>query len=122
MKNCKIVLALGAALALLGSCSPKASFTLTVKDAPGVSLAIHKLDVSTTELLDSVTTDANGRFRYSVDAKKGDPDFIYVFSTFCLQIFKTKKGKLIFEFVLFISYNYLFFFVTAPLIFLLNNV
>ena len=79
MKNCKIVLALGVALALLGSCSPKASFTLTVKDAPGVSLAIHKLDVSTTELLDSVTTDANGRFRYSVDAKKGDPDFIYVF-------------------------------------------
>ena len=79
MKNCRTLILLGAALAVLGACSPKASFTVSVKDAPGARLAIHKLNVSTTELLDSVTADAQGRFSYKVDVKKGDPDFIYIF-------------------------------------------
>ena len=79
MKNCKPLLAVCATLAALTACSPKASIDMTVKDAPGTKLAVHKLNVNTTELLDSVCTDAKGHFRYSVDVKKGDPDFIYVF-------------------------------------------
>ena len=79
MRNCKPLFAVCAALAALTACSPKASIDMTVKDAPGTKLAVHKLNVNTTELLDSVCTDAKGHFRYSVDVKKGDPDFIYVF-------------------------------------------
>ena len=52
---------------------------MTVKDAPQARLAVHKLNVSTSELMDSVTTDNQGRFRYKLDVKKGDPEFIYVF-------------------------------------------
>ena len=52
---------------------------MTVADAPGAKLAVHKLNVGITDLLDSVKTDAKGRFSYSVPVAKGQPEFIYIF-------------------------------------------
>ncbi len=78
MRNFRI-LALGAVLALFASCAPKASVSMTVADAPGASLAVHKLNVSSADLLDSVKTDSKGRFTYNVPVAKGQPEFIYIF-------------------------------------------
>ena len=79
MRNSKTVIALGTVLALFASCSPKAQFTLSVPDAPKTKLAVHKLNVGVTDLLDSVKTDAAGRLTYKVDVKKGQPEFIYIY-------------------------------------------
>ena len=78
MRNFRI-LALGAVLALFASCAPKASVSMTVADAPGTKLAVHKLNVSSADLLDSVKTDAKGHFTYSVPVKKGQPEFVYIY-------------------------------------------
>lgn len=78
MRSSKII-ALGAVLALFVSCSPKARISMTVADAPGAALAIHKLNVSSADLLDSVKTDAKGHFNYSVQVAKGQPEFVYIY-------------------------------------------
>lgn len=73
------IIALGAVLALFASCAPKARISMTVDGAPEAKLAVHKLNVGITELLDSVKTDAKGRFTYSLPVAKGQPEFIYIF-------------------------------------------
>lgn len=79
MKSYKIILALGVSLLALVACQPKATIKCTVAGAPSTKLAVHKLNVSATQLLDSVKTDAQGRFSYKVDIKKNQPEFIYVY-------------------------------------------
>ena len=73
------ILALGAVLALFVSCAPKARISMTVDGAPESKLAIHKLNVSSADLLDSVKTDAKGHFNYSLPVKKGQPEFVYIY-------------------------------------------
>ena len=69
----------GLSLAVLcaAACSPKASIDMTVDGAPETKLAVYRLNVSSSELLDSVKTDKNGRFKYSVPVSKGQPEFVY---------------------------------------------
>ena len=52
---------------------------MTVADAPGTKLAVHKLNVSSADLLDSVKTDAKGHFSYSLPVQKGQPEFVYIY-------------------------------------------
>lgn len=73
------IIALGAVLALFVSCAPKAHISMTVDGAPQAKLAVHKLNVGITDLLDSVKTDAKGHFNYSVPVRKGQPEFIYIY-------------------------------------------
>lgn len=69
-----------AALALvLASCSQKARISMTVADAPSEKLAVYKLGVTSSELLDSVSTDAGGKFAYKVDVAKGQGEFVYIY-------------------------------------------
>jgi hypothetical protein len=63
----------------LSSCVQKASIDMTVDGAPSEKLAVYKLNVSSGELLDSVSTDAAGHFRYSVKVEENQPEFIYVY-------------------------------------------
>lgn len=63
----------------LSSCAQKAFIDMTVDGAPSEKLAIYKLNVSSGELLDSVSTDAAGHFRYSVKVEENQPEFIYVY-------------------------------------------
>ncbi|MBP5572345.1 MAG: hypothetical protein J6X39_06720 [Bacteroidales bacterium] len=79
MRSSKI-LALGLVLALFASCAPKARVNMTVEGAPATKLAVHKLNVSSSDLLDSVKTDANGSFKYSLPVKKGQPEFVYIYN------------------------------------------
>ena len=78
MRNFRI-LALGAVLALFASCAPKAGISMTVADSPSAKLAVHKLNVSSADLLDSVKTDAKGHFSYNLPIKKGQPVFVYIY-------------------------------------------
>lgn len=52
---------------------------MTVADAPSQKLAVYKLGVTSSELLDSVKTDAAGHFDYKVDVVKGQGEFIYIY-------------------------------------------
>ncbi len=74
----KVILSLSI-LMVLASCTQKASIEMNVLGAPNEKLAIHKLNVSSSELLDSVKTDKNGSFRYSLPVKKGQPEFVYIY-------------------------------------------
>lgn len=70
----------GLALVLtVASCSPKARISMTVDGISNEKLAIHKIGTASSELLDSVKTDAAGHFNYSITIEKGKPEFVYVF-------------------------------------------
>ena len=78
MKSYK--LALLAAALLAASCTPKASISLKLKDAPLHSVEVRLLDINTWKILDTVKTKADGSLRYSVEVEKGKPEFVYLFS------------------------------------------
>lgn len=78
MKLSKIVLCGAAALAA-ASCAKTARIQGTVAEAPQSDVIVKLLDVNTYKVLDTVKTDASGRFSYSVEVAEGQPEFVYVF-------------------------------------------
>lgn len=78
MKLSKIVLCGAAALAA-ASCAKTARIQGTVAEAPQSDVVVKLLDVNTYKVLDTVKTDASGRFSYSVEVAEGQPEFVYVF-------------------------------------------
>ena len=70
---------IAAAAALLAACTPAAKIGGTVESAPASEVIVKLLNVNRYEVLDTVKTDASGRFSYKVDVKKGQPEFVYVF-------------------------------------------
>lgn len=79
MKSYKI-LAAGAVLLALVSCSKSTRISGTLSDAPGREVIVKLLDVNRYSVLDTLTTDAQGRFSCKVDVSEGQPEFIYLFS------------------------------------------
>jgi len=81
MKSSRILAAaaLAASVALLASCAGKARINGTITDAPESEVIVSLLNVNTLETLDTVKTDAKGRYTVKVDVKKGCPEFVYVF-------------------------------------------
>lgn len=65
--------------AVLVSCAGKASVKCTVKDVPESDIVVKLLNINQYEILDTVRTDASGRFSYKVDVAKAQPEFIYLF-------------------------------------------
>ena len=79
MKSYKIALALVGAL-IAASCSgPKANIAGTIEGASQKEVIVKLLDVSTFTVLDTIKTDAAGRFSCSVDIQEGQPEFVYLF-------------------------------------------
>ncbi len=75
-----IGLCLGAVGAIAYLVAPKgAKVSGTVADAPGSEIVVKLLDVNKYEILDTVATDASGKFSYKVEIEKGQPEFVYVF-------------------------------------------
>ncbi len=56
-----------------------ARISAVVADAPESDVVVKLLDVNRYEILDTVSTDAAGRFSYKVRIEKGQPEFIYLF-------------------------------------------
>ncbi len=68
-----------AAAALVAACTPGARIDGTVESAPSSEVIVKLLDVNRYEILDTVATDASGKFSYNVEIEKGQPEFIYIF-------------------------------------------
>ena len=74
----KIVICAAAMIAAV-ACSSKASIEGTLSDAPSSEVVVKLLNVNYYEVLDTVKTDAAGRFSYKAEIAEGQPEFIYVF-------------------------------------------
>lgn len=68
-----------ATAALIAACTPAARIDGTIGTAPSSEVIVKLLDVNRYEILDTVTTDAAGKFSYKVEVEKGQPEFVYVF-------------------------------------------
>lgn len=72
-------MAFAASVILAAACGNGAKIDGTVACAPSSELVVKLLDANRYSVLDTVKTDASGKFSYKVDVKKGQPEFIYIF-------------------------------------------
>lgn len=73
------IIILAAVVLMAASCGSKASLSGTLASAPSSEVIVKLLDVNRYEVLDTVRTDAAGKFSYKVAVEKGQPEFVYVF-------------------------------------------
>lgn len=71
--------AFAAAVVVAASCSRTASVKGVVADAPSSDIVVKQLNVNQYQVLDTVKTDASGKFSLKVDVAKGQPEFVYLF-------------------------------------------
>lgn len=71
--------AVAAAALSIASCAQHARVQGVVDGASNSDIVVSLLQVNTLEVLDTVKTDANGRFNVKVDVKKGQPEFVYLY-------------------------------------------
>lgn len=67
------------AAAVMAACTPSAKINGTIESDPSTEVIVKLLDVNRYEILDTVSTDASGRFSYKVEIEKGQPEFVYLF-------------------------------------------
>ena len=82
MLDCRNIFRLSAlaVLAVAGvSCSRTARITAEIPDAPDSEFVLKQQNVNRYDILDTVKTDASGKFSFKVRMEKGDPDFIYIY-------------------------------------------
>jgi len=73
------IIVLAAVMIAAAACSGNASIEGTLSDAPSSEVVVKLLNVNYYEVLDTVKTDAAGRFSYKAEIAEGQPEFIYVF-------------------------------------------
>ena len=74
----KIVFAAAVVLGL-AACSHNAKVKGVVADAPSSEVIVKLLNINQYQVLDTVKTDASGKFSCKVQVKKGQPEFVYLF-------------------------------------------
>lgn len=81
MRNYRILktAAFVSAAVVLASCGHSARIDGSVKGLSDGKVIVKLLDINTYNVLDTVSTDAAGRFSYKVDVEKGQPEFVYLF-------------------------------------------
>ena len=67
-----------AAALLAAACTPAAKLEVTLESAPSSEVVMKLLNVNQYEVLDTLKTDASGRFSYKVNIEKDQPEFVYV--------------------------------------------
>ena len=67
------------AIAILASCSQKASISGTLTGAKDAEVIVKELNGASATVLDTVKTDANGAYSYKLNIQKGQPEFIYLY-------------------------------------------
>lgn len=71
---------MGLCALLAVSCgTPSAKIEGTLSDAPQKEVIVKLLDVNTYTVLDTVKTDASGRYSYKVPVQEGQPEFVYIY-------------------------------------------
>lgn len=62
------------------SVAEKADIDGVLASAPSSEVVLGMLDINRMVVLDTLMTDASGRFSYEVEVAEGDPEFIYIYS------------------------------------------
>ena len=70
---------MAAAAVVAAACTNGAKIEGNLEGAPATDVVVKLLDINRYELLDTVKTDASGRFTYKMDVTKGQPEFVYLF-------------------------------------------
>jgi len=79
MKSSRIVL-LGLCALVAASCAkPSARIEGTLTGAPDSQVIVKMLDINNYKVLDTVKTDASGKYSYKVPVQEGQPEFVYLF-------------------------------------------
>jgi hypothetical protein len=68
-----------AAALIAAACTPTARIDVTIDSAASSEVVVKLLNVNQYEILDTLKTDASGRFTYKVNVEEGQPEFVYVF-------------------------------------------
>lgn len=68
-----------AAVLGLAACSHTAKVKGVVADAPSSEVVVKLLNVNQYQVLDTIKTDAAGKFACKVEVAKGQPEFVYLF-------------------------------------------
>jgi len=77
----KRILLFFAALGLLAACdkTPVAQISATIENAKDSSVVLQKLNYNRLAVVDTIKTDASGRFNYKVKLTGNDPYFYYIY-------------------------------------------
>lgn len=73
------IFAAAASTLLLAACADSARIEGVLTDAPTTDVIVKLLNINRYEILDTVKTDAAGRFVYKIDVEEGQPEFVYLF-------------------------------------------
>lgn len=68
-----------AAALAAAACTPAAKIDVTLDSAPSSEVVMKLLNINQYEVLDTLKTDASGRFTYKVNVEEGQPEFVYVY-------------------------------------------
>ena len=73
------VIRCAAAALLAAACTPTAKVEMTLDSAPSSEVVVKLLNITQYEVLDTLKTDASGKFSYKVNVEEGQPEFVYVY-------------------------------------------
>lgn len=73
------VIRCAAAALLAAACTPTAKVEMTLDSAPSSEVLVKLLNINQYEVLDTLKTDASGKFSYKVNVEEGQPEFVYVY-------------------------------------------
>ena len=73
------IIIFAAAMAMAAACSSKAGIEGEVAGASSSEVVVKLLNINQYQVLDTVKTDASGKFSYKLEVAKGQPEFVYVF-------------------------------------------
>ena len=73
------VIRCAAAALLAAACTPNAKVEMTLDSAPSSEVVVKLLNINQYEVLDTLKTDASGKFSYKVNVEEGQPEFVYVY-------------------------------------------
>lgn len=80
MKKCSFFRTASVVAALaVASCGKTVRISGTVKDLGKGEVIVKLLDVNIYKVLDTLTSDASGRFSYRMEVEKGQPEFVYLY-------------------------------------------
>lgn len=68
-----------AAALIAAACTPTAKVELTLDSAPSSEVVVKLLNVNQYEVLDTLKTDASGKFTYNVNVEEDQPEFVYIY-------------------------------------------
>jgi peroxiredoxin len=68
-----------AAALLAAACTPTAKVEMTLDSAASSEVVVKLLNVNQYEVLDTLKTDAAGKFTYKVNIEEGQPEFVYIY-------------------------------------------